>query len=230
LKLHADIGPGSRVLEIGCGTGQATVPLAHLGCEIVALDLGAELVAVARRRLARFPTAEVVVSSFEDWQLPPLPFDAVVSATAFHWLDPTVRVEKSAAALRPGGALAIVSTHHVAGGTEQFWIEVQGCYERFDPDTEPGLRLPLAADIPTSAAELESSGKFAPPEIRRYEWDQPYDSAEYIDLLLTYSGHRALEATRREALLGCIRELLQNRFGGRIAKRYLTQLLIARRS
>jgi SAM-dependent methyltransferase len=31
LKLYADIGPGSRVLEIGCGTGQATVPLAHLG-------------------------------------------------------------------------------------------------------------------------------------------------------------------------------------------------------
>jgi len=43
--------------------------------------------------------------------------------------------------------------------------------------------------------------------------------------------HRApLEAGRREALLDCIRELLQNRFGGRITKRYMTQLLIARRS
>src|SRR5215204_4640687 len=107
-----ELGPGARVLEIGCGTGQATVPLAERGCRIVAVELGAELAAVARRNLARFPDVEVVTGAFEDWPLPPEPFDLVLSATAFHWIDPGVRVVKSAEALRPGGTLATIATYH----------------------------------------------------------------------------------------------------------------------
>ena len=45
----AGIGPGCRVLEIGCGTGQATGPLAKRGCQVVAVELGAALAAAARR-------------------------------------------------------------------------------------------------------------------------------------------------------------------------------------
>src|SRR3712207_9472293 len=55
LAALAGIGPGCRVLEIGCGTGQATVPLAERGCEVVAVELGPQMAAVARRNLARFP-------------------------------------------------------------------------------------------------------------------------------------------------------------------------------
>ncbi|MBA3794479.1 MAG: methyltransferase domain-containing protein, partial [Rubrobacter sp.] len=42
-----------RILEIGCGTGQATVPLARRGYEILCVELGENLAAVARRRGAR---------------------------------------------------------------------------------------------------------------------------------------------------------------------------------
>jgi hypothetical protein len=98
----AGIGPGSRVLEIGPGTGQATVPLAERGCRVVAVELGADLAAVARRNLARFPAVEVVTAAFEGWPLPSEPFDLVLAATAFHWVDPAVRVVKAADALRPG--------------------------------------------------------------------------------------------------------------------------------
>ena len=44
-----------RVLEIGCGTGQATRPLAERGCEVLAVDLGADMTEVARSNLAAFP-------------------------------------------------------------------------------------------------------------------------------------------------------------------------------
>ncbi len=64
----AGLDAGSRVIEIGCGTGQATVPLAQRGLAVTAIELGAELAAIARRRLAGFPAAEVVTCSFEDWQ------------------------------------------------------------------------------------------------------------------------------------------------------------------
>src|SRR5215210_4149849 len=156
----AGLGPGARVLEIGCGTGQATVPLAERGCRIVAVELGAELAAVARRNLARFPDVEVVTGAFEDWPLPSEPFDLVLSATAFHWIDPAIRVVKSADALRPGGTLATIATYHVAGGTEPFFVDMQDCYERWDPATPPGLRLTPGADIPTDDAEVTASGRF----------------------------------------------------------------------
>jgi SAM-dependent methyltransferase len=217
------------VLEIGCGTGQATVPLAERGCRIVAVELGAELAAVARRNLARFPDVEVVTGAFEDWPLPSEPFDLVLSATAFHWIDPAIRVVKSADALRPGGTLATIATYHVAGGTEPFFVDVQECYERWDPATPPGLRLLPADAITMDGEEIERSGRFEPPRFRRYPTDIPYTRASYIDVLLTYSGHRALPPDDQQGLLDCIGSLIDERYGGQIVKRYLTELRTAHR-
>ncbi len=223
------LAPGCRVLEIGCGTGQATLPLAERGCEIVAVELGADMARVARRHLARFPDVEVEVAAFEEWPLPANSFDLVLAATSWHWLDPSVRVAKAANALRPGGALATISTHHVAGGTESFFIEVQDCYERWDPETPPGLRLPTSSMIEVATAELDESERFEPVAVGRWEWDREYSTRGYLDVLRTYSGHLALDHDHREGLLGCIAELIDRRYGGQIAKRYLTELRVARR-
>src|SRR5215470_1955107 len=50
---------GSRVLEIGCGTGQLSVPLARLGVALTAVELGSHLAARARQNLKGFPGAQV---------------------------------------------------------------------------------------------------------------------------------------------------------------------------
>ena len=221
------IGPGSRVLEIGPGTGQATRPLAERGCRVVAVELGAGLAALARRNLAGFPSVEVVNAAFEDWPLPAEPFDLVLAATAFHWIDPSVRVDKVADALRPGGFVATVATHHVAGGDESFFAEAQDCYVRFDPGTPAALTLEPATDIPTAHYGLDQSGRFGPATIRRYQWDWRYTTASYIDLLLTYSGHRALDPEAQRNLLDCIAQLIDSGYGGQITKRYLTELRVA---
>ncbi|MEV6238083.1 class I SAM-dependent methyltransferase [Lentzea sp. NPDC051838] len=209
---------GPRILEIGPGTGQATLPLTLLG-EVTAVELSPELAAVARQHA---PAAHVVVANFDEWPLPD-PFDLVVSATAFHWLDPATRMTRCAEALRPGGALAVISTHHVAGGTEQFFVDVQDCYERWDPSTPPNLRLSRADDIPR---ELDESAAFEAPEFFRYEWEQAYDTEAYVDLLLTYSNHIALPS--QNELIADIRQLIDTRYGGWVTKRYLTQLAVAR--
>ncbi|MFF1868422.1 class I SAM-dependent methyltransferase [Kitasatospora herbaricolor] len=223
------LGPECRILELGCGTGQATVPLAATGSRITAVELGPEMAGVARRNLTPYPHAEVVVGAFEDWPLPPDPFDLVFAATSFHWIDPAVRAAKAADALRPRGVLAVVSTHHVKGGSEEFFADVQPLYERFDPATPPGLRLSPAADIAPDGAELAGSGRFGPVEVRRYEWDLAYSGREYLDVLRTYSGHRALPAPARTGLLAGIADLIDHRYGGSITKRYLTELMTAER-
>ncbi len=217
------------MLEIGCGTGQATVALAERGYRIVAVELGPEMATVARRNLARFDSVDVVTAAFEDWPLPDEPFDVVFCATAFHWVDPAVRVSKSADALRPGGVLATVATEHIAGGSEAFFAAVQDCYERFDPATPPGLRQQTAPEIPQDDRELAASGRFGPAQFHRYEWELSYSTAEYLDLLLTYSGHRALPAVQRSGLLDCIAGHIDRNHGGRVVKRYLTELRVAQR-
>jgi SAM-dependent methyltransferase len=209
---------GPRILEIGPGTGQATLPLTALG-DVTAVELSPELAAVARTHA---PKARVITANFDEWPLPE-PFDLVVSATAFHWLDPRTRMTKCAAALKPGGSLAVISTHHVLGGTEQFFVDVQECYERWDPATPPNLRLSPADEVPR---EFDESPEFDEPEFHRYEWEQAYDTEAYVDLLLTYSNHIALPA--RDQLIADIRRLVDTRYGGRVTKRYLTQLAIAR--
>ncbi|MET9632014.1 class I SAM-dependent methyltransferase [Lentzea sp. NPDC006480] len=209
---------GPRILEIGPGTGQATLPLTRIG-EVTAVELSPELAAVARQHA---PDAQVIVANFDEWPLPD-PFDLVVSATAFHWLDPRTRMDRCAAALKPGGTLAVISTHHIAGGTAQFFVDVQECYERWDPATPPNLRLSRADDIPH---EFDESDLFEEPEFFRYEWEQVYDTEAYADLLLTYSNHIALPT--RDELIADIRQLIATRYGGRVTKRYMTQLAMAR--
>ncbi|MEX1008800.1 MAG: class I SAM-dependent methyltransferase [Acidimicrobiia bacterium] len=226
----ASIGPGSRVLEIGCGTGQATVVLAARGCSVVAVELGASLAAVAARNLAPYPNAQIVVSAFEDWPLPAEPFDAVVAFTAFHWVDAEVGLAQVAATLRPGGAFVIVMTEHVAGGTDPFFVDVQDCYERWDPDTPAGIRLERADDVAARIdVEADPKGRFGAAVLRCYETDRTYTTAVYLDVLQTYSGHRAMDDDARDRLLTCIGSLIDSRYGGLIVKRYLNTMRVSRR-
>lgn len=223
------LGPGARVLEIGPGTGQATRPLAERHYDITAVEIGPNLAALARSKLAAFPNVTINVAAFEDWPLPAEPFDAVVSASAFHWLDAKVAVNKVAAALRPGGSLAVIGTHHIDGGTTPFFIDAQVCYERWTK-APPGFRLPAAADVPREeGAEVLRRDAFDPAVFRRYEWEREYSTADYVGLQSTYSEIRALEERTRESLQECIASLIDGQYGGQIRKRHLNQLMIARR-
>ena len=105
---NAGIGPGATVLEIGCGTGQFTRQLAGRGLNLTAMDIGAAMVRAARRNVAD-ATVRFQVGSFEDFA-DSGPFDLVVSATAFHWIDPSMGLTKAARLLRPGGWLALLTT------------------------------------------------------------------------------------------------------------------------
>jgi SAM-dependent methyltransferase len=227
----AGLSPESRVLEVGPGTGQLTVPLARLGCRITAVELGPTVAAVTRRNLRPFPNARVEVSAFEEWPLPEEPFDLVVSATAFHWIDPAVRVPKATAALAPGGTLALVTTEHVAGGSwnQDFCDLIQRCYERWVPGTPPGLRMPDESALIPDTGELDRSDHLDAVQVRSFAQEITYTVPQYLDLLRTFSNHRALDTTSLTGLLDCVRDLIENRNGGRVTKRTLHQLITARR-
>jgi SAM-dependent methyltransferase len=221
----------SRILEIGTGTGIATLPPARLGCRIVGIELGAEMAEVARRKLADYPNVDICVAAFEEWA--PVGtsngglFDLVMSATAFHWIDPAVRFSKSAALLRPGGHLAILNYWHAAGGADSFFERVQKFYELYMPGTEPGLKLTDPRQMVPDTSDLEACGWFAKPEVRMYITEETYTREQYIELLTTYSGHRTLDEDRRQRLLDAIGELIDREYAGSIRKCYLNELVVA---
>jgi SAM-dependent methyltransferase len=102
------VGPGARVLEIGCGTGQLTRQLAGRGPDVTAIDIGPAMVRAARRNMSD-PAVRFQVAAFEDFTESG-PYELIVSATAFHWIDPGFGLTKTARLLRPGGWLALLTT------------------------------------------------------------------------------------------------------------------------
>jgi SAM-dependent methyltransferase len=224
---------GGRILEIGCGTGQATLPFARRGYRVLCVELGENMAAVARHNLQGYPQAEVHTGDFEVWPLREGAFDLAISATAFHWLDPEVAYPKVAGALGDGGALALFWNEHVhsdAGGG--FFEEVQRIYEREAPEIvgpEDYKGPPRPDEVSDRTPEIEDSGLFDRVTTRHYLWDEPYDADGYLRVLNTYSGHRSLDEDTRGRLFRGIAELIDGRYGGTIVKGYLTTLYVARK-
>ena len=226
------IPPGGRILEVGCGTGQATLPLARRGYRIVAIELGANLAAVARHNLAAYPQAEVRVGAFEEFPLEQGAFDLVTSATAFHWVDPEVRYQRAARALKRGGAIGLFWNHHVQSEASQDFFDVsQEAYLRAgEPKAKTYQGLPAPDEVPTTVKdEIDQTGLFGDVAIRRYYWNLEYDAESYINVLNTYSGHRDLPDDKREQLFHDIAELINTQYGGRITKGYMSLLYVAHR-
>ncbi len=229
----SEIPSGGRILEIGCGTGQATVPFARRGFRILCVELGENLAAVTSRNLEAYPRAEVHVGPFEEWRLQEAAFDLAVSATAFHWLDPEVAYPKVAGALRPTGSLALFWNVHVHTNADRgFFEEAQRIYERealaiVRPEDYKGP--PHPDEVPSRTPEIETSGLFEVRATRNYRWDETYDAAGYLRVLNTYSGHRSLGNHARERLFQGISDLIDQQFGGSVTKGYLTTLYVAHR-
>jgi len=212
-----------RMLEIGAGTGKATVLFARTGRELVAIEPGANLAALLRRNVAGFPHVTVEQTTFEAY--PGDGFDLVYAAQALHWVDPSVRYTKTCAVLRPGGALAIIRNDKAAKDPA-LQRELDEVYARWGPS-----KPRTADDVPDATArwttEIAASGRFGPVEVGRFPWAATYDARGYVELLETYSDHAVLPDDQRAALSAGIAEVVERR-GGRIEVPYVALVFFAR--
>jgi SAM-dependent methyltransferase len=222
------LGPGTKILEIGCGTGQASRPLARRGCQLVCVELGEKLAEIARLNLADFPLADVNTASFETWEPPGVDFDVVFAATAWHWLDPSTRYGKAARLLKPGGLLALVTGGHAFPKEfDPFFTDIQPCYDAMGEGFGK-WPPPPPEEIPDERQAIEGSGLFEDVRARRFLWAVDYTADSYIDLLNTYSGHIAMNKSKRDLLQAEIRQRIRARPSGQVRKHYLSILHIAR--
>jgi SAM-dependent methyltransferase len=226
----ARLRPGSRVLEIGCGTGQLSVPLAEHGAELLAVELGENLAAIARRNLADFPSARVEVSGFEEWPLPADQFDVVVAASALHWVDPSVRFAKAARALEPGGVLVVVHAHHVKGGTPGFFADTQPFYRRWGLSDDPWFEPPAPADAPVMFPELEAEPDFGSVQRRRFEIPRRHTTDSYVGWLRTDSLVASLHDESRRGFLTDVEALIETKYNGSVDRNFVYEVVAAVRN
>lgn len=218
----ANIRPRATVLEIGCGSGQLTVPLALHDASITALELGSNLAALARQRTARFPSVGVIEADFDLWAVPRDAFDVVVAATSFHWLDPNTRATKCLDALRPGGTLLVLETHWSAGsGADAFFLASQACYARWDPSHDPDFKPALPDELPARHQELEVVPSFQDIRVRDVVHERSYSAAAYRALLETFSDVRALGPSSATGLAACVERLIETQFSGAVPRKDL---------
>ncbi len=226
------ISAGDRLLEVGCATGKATLPLARRGFRITCVEIGADLAAAARRNVADFRDVEVVEGNFETWRSPVEgQFDAVFAATAWHWIDPALRYRRAWELLRHEGHLAFWSAAHVVPqGGDPFFLEIQDVYDEIGEGLPDGATWRRPGQLSDSRAEIEGSGLFEDVFVRHFDWEVSYSADEYLRLLDTFSGHILMEAPKRERLYGEIRRRLSQRADGRLRRHWEAVLHVARRT
>jgi SAM-dependent methyltransferase len=218
------LSPGSPVLEIGCGTGLATVELVGRGLDVTAVEPDPRMLQVAQRRLAAHDV-RFVEGRFEDYDGEPRSVGMVFAAGSWHWVDAELSLPLAASLLQDGGYLAT-------------------CWNLPRPQDlprPPGLEatyLKLAPELAGIASQVKNrnqrhlreaiatSGYFTEPKSFSYQWTQTLSTAEYCDLLSTHSDHRMLGPDRLTELLTAVADVVDQN-GGTLQLAYETVLYLA---
>lgn len=230
---HAGISAGSEALEVGAGTGKATVPFAARGLRVLAIEPSAEMAAVARRNCARYPGVRVERSDFEHWNPGGARFPLLFSAQAWHWVSAGARYQAARAALTDGGTLAAF-WNRVDWDATELQPQLLEAYRQGAPEFDPnGPMHPAQPEAPELGGswerEIDDAAGLEAPEVRTYAWEHRYSTREYLELLQTHGDHILLEPDRRAALLAAVGSAIDE-YGGTFALRYVTILCLARAS
>lgn len=228
LGTRCGIGPGSRVVEIGPGTGQVTRRLVGLGATVTAVEPDQSFAGYLTRSMAGQPV-DVVVAPFEDATLEAGGFDAVVAAMSFHWVDQDAGLAKAGHVLKAGGWLAV-------------WWTVFGDPERPDPFYDAtkellrqGDRLPpqerpsqFELDVAERTADLRRAG-FADVDAEMIPWTIRLDTEAVRRLYATMIRVRTRPPEDQLRLLDGLARVAADQFGGVVERPFVTVIYTGRR-
>jgi SAM-dependent methyltransferase len=212
-----------QILEIGAGTGKATLPFAQRGYRIHCLEPGDQMAVVAAENLRAYPNVTFEITTFEDWPLQTSTYSLVMSAQAFHWVDPEIGYRKAAQALKPGGSLALI--WNLADEAKSMLAqELDQIYT-----AHGDWRLqPFEERQQQSVQALSESSYFLAPTVKQYAWSQHYTTQQYLDLVSTQSDYLIKPAEQQRELLAAISTVLDPHGG--IVRPYVSLLLLAKTS
>lgn len=205
--------PASDILEVGAGTGKATVSFASRGVSMTCLEPDPRMAARLRKECAPFPNVTVEESRLENYSRP-LAFDALIAGQSWHWVDRLRRWDLAYESLREGGTIALFWNAYVIAD-DATRSEIRAIDERYSVDTSHyGV---TKEDLDSDEIELEegwpaydlvTDSRFEDLVSRRYRRHLDYDAETFIDLLASTSAYRLLEESDREHLFDDVRAVL----------------------
>lgn len=218
---YSSLNSHSEVLEIGPGTGQITLPLAKKGYSFTGIELGENLANYLQNKLLDCPNAKIINSSFENWDNRGKLFDLVISAQAFHWIDPRIGYPKVANLLKDKGKLALIWIYHprteLIDQLDKVYLSLMPDYKKLE-DVE--------TRISEQIEEINASNHFDNLRIYKYQYEMEYTAEQYVDLLDTYSDHRTMDYRIKAKLYSEIKKIINNS-GGLIIKPYIATLYLS---
>jgi SAM-dependent methyltransferase len=222
------ISADSVLLEVGCGPAIATPAFAALGCRMVCVEPNPDFYHLAGKTCASYPNVELQNCSFEEWELQPQKFDAVLAASSFHWVSPEIGYPKAVAALRPEGHLILLWNKELQPRYEVYQ-QLSAVYQTHAPDlSRPYEDSAAQAAILNELGQMAiESGYFKDRVSEHMQVEVTYSIDQYLLLLNTYSPHLKLEPTQKQRLFEGLRQVLE-RSGDTIQLSYVSAFDIAR--
>ena len=226
----AQLPSDAIILEVGCGPGIATTAFAQLGFSMVCLEPSQEACQLARQNCASYPSVEIANTTFEEWQLETERFNAVLAATAWHWVPPEIGYPKAAAALQENGSLILLwnmtpqppyEVYQALNEVYQTHAPSLGRYE--DRETQEKILRGIGQNV-------IDSGQFKNLVSEQLACEVTYSIDDYLTLLNTFSPYMMLDPQKRDSLFEGLREVLERRCGRSIQVSYLSAFHIAKKS
>ena len=116
----AGVEPGMTLLDVACGTGNASIPAAQAGARVTGLEASADLLGVARERAADYMVeVDWVQGDAQELPFPDASFDRVLSVFGHMFARDHERTASELRRVaRPGGVIAVASWTAEPWGTE----------------------------------------------------------------------------------------------------------------
>lgn len=215
------LGPGSVLVDVGCGTGISSRLFAARGLRVVGIEPNAEMRAKAEAE----PLPELAYRDgrAEATGLPDAFADAVLVAQAFHWFEPAAALAEFHRILRPGGAAALL-------GNER--DESDPCTAAYGDVLRSG---PGAAELERQRAQapeaIRHSPHFTAALVGTFAYAQELDE----EGLLGRAFSASYAPRRDEPAAGPFAEALRQVFAryqhqGRVLLRYTTTVYVGQRA
>ena len=224
---YKQIDQGSNVLEIGIGTGKATLPILEKGCNLIALEPGEQLAEIANEKFRKYDNFLMHYQTLQNFTYPNNSFDLIYSATAFHWIPEEYGYKRVYGLLKDGGVFARFAYH--AGqdkGRKELSAEIQEFYKKYM--NFKGEAKEYSEDDAQKSARIAEKYGFADTRYNLYHMTKDFTADEYMGLLNTYPDHVEIEKNNREKLFNGIHNAIDKN-GGVITVYYTMDLELARK-
>jgi len=211
-------GAGKKAIEIGAGTGKATVPFLDVGYNVTAVEMGENMVDFLLKKFDGVSNFSVINSTFEDVLLEEESYDIVYAASAFHWVDSEIGCPKVFRLLKSGGTFVLFRNNGQPSDGEPLYEEIQALYEKHYNTYYTNNKRPVknSPEDFWKPSEIHRSFRFESMEqygftditMKLYDSSRTYDADNYIALMETFSDHRALPEDNRAKLYAGVREAI----------------------